>query len=76
MSASALLGWCAMFYVAVSPAGRDSMSVRLYVSSRSVGDRRNWLNPWKPSIDALGQMLGHSRRPKSGTAYPPRQSRD
>lgn len=26
-----------------------------------VGPRRNWLNLWKPTIDALGQLLGRTR---------------
>lgn len=26
----------------------------------TVGPRRNWVNLWKPTIDALGQILGHA----------------
>jgi hypothetical protein len=26
----------------------------------TVGPNRNWLNLWKPAIDALGQILGHT----------------
>jgi hypothetical protein len=33
--------------------------VRLQVAS-SVGSRRNWLNLWKPTIDALGALLGRT----------------
>ena len=32
-------------------------SVRMQLSF-TVGPRRNWLNLWKPTIDALGQILG------------------
>jgi hypothetical protein len=33
--------------------------VRLQLSF-TVGPSRNWLNLWKPTIDALGKILGHS----------------
>ena len=26
----------------------------------TVGPTRNWLNLWKPAIDAMGQILGHA----------------
>jgi hypothetical protein len=38
------------------PAGPVSLQL-----SFVIGPTRNWLNLWKPSIDALGTLLGHSR---------------
>lgn len=31
----------------------------------AVGPTRNWLNLWKPAIDALGKILGHAAAPDS-----------
>lgn len=33
--------------------------IRLYISYR-VGPRRSWPNLWKPTIDALGHLLGRT----------------
>jgi hypothetical protein len=38
--------------------------VRMQMSF-TVGPSRNWLNLWKPAIDALGKMLGHAGVPDS-----------
>lgn len=35
--------------------------VRMQMSF-TVGPGRNWLNLWKPAIDALGKILGHAAR--------------
>src|ERR1700722_3831985 len=35
----------------------------------TVGPARNWLNLWKPAIDALDQILGHA--PAAGPWSPP-----
>ena len=31
----------------------------------TVGPTRNWLNLWKPTIDAMGQILGHASAARS-----------
>lgn len=41
---------------AVLPEGE----IRLWLAF-AVGPRRNWVNLWKPSIDALGRLLGRSK---------------
>jgi hypothetical protein len=41
-------------------------------SSFIVGQRRNWLNLWKPTIDALDQLLGRTRPDR---AWHPRDGR-
>ena len=38
--------------------------VRMQMSF-TVGPGRNWLNLWKPAIDALGKILGHAAAPDS-----------
>ena len=46
-------------------------AVQLQVSS-AVGPRRNWLNLWKPTIDALDPLLGATR---PGRAWHPKDGR-
>jgi hypothetical protein len=49
------------------PAGPLHMQL-----SFTVGPGRNWLNLWKPTIDALGQILGHA---SSGAPWDPLDGR-
>ncbi|GLY89798.1 hypothetical protein Airi02_077270 [Actinoallomurus iriomotensis] len=42
-------------HAATLPDGPVSLRLRF-----SVGPRRNWLNLWKPTIDALGPILGRT----------------
>jgi beta-glucosidase len=46
-------------------------SVRMQLSF-TVGPRRNWLNLWKPTIDALGQILGST---SPGQSWHPQDGR-
>jgi hypothetical protein len=46
-------------------------SVRMQLSF-TVGPRRNWLNLWKPTIDALGQILGST---SPGRSWHPQDGR-
>lgn len=45
--------------------------VRMQLSF-TVGPRRNWLNLWKPTIDALGQILGNT---SPGQSWHPQDGR-
>jgi|tagenome__1003787_1003787.scaffolds.fasta_scaffold20938915_2 hypothetical protein len=52
---------------ATVPAGPVRMQL-----SFTVGPRRNWLNLWKPTIDALGQILGST---SPGQSWHPQDGR-
>jgi hypothetical protein len=52
---------------ATVPAGPVRMQL-----SFTVGPRRNWLNLWKPTIDALGQILGNT---SPGQSWHPQDGR-
>ncbi len=71
-------GWCYIIRTSASSASpafkeqiRDQLGdanplppgpVRMQLSF-AVGPARNWLNLWKPVIDALGKILGHAAAP-------------